>query len=240
MDLCKATYDLGGISFSSPMLGSVDINEIIEDDKKYGTMSPRNGEIFTYRVSNVHDEEITGKEMVRAVTLAWQHWSKRINIKIRKAKPHEDPDFRVIFRTVQTDERGELTDNTIMYHYFPIQDVTHSLRGLCVVNSGFYYTVHGKHVSMHEIDPEHYDDDTTSTGKTIDIDQVFTHEFGHGLGLPHDKQVQQVMSSNYGFMAEFPQERDVFRAVKKYGVPKQSPSWFSRWFNYLRHRSDNY
>jgi hypothetical protein len=204
MDLCKATYDLGGISFSSPMLGSVDINEIIEDDKKYGTMSPRNGEIFTYRVSNVHDEEITGKEMVRAVTLAWQHWSKRINIKIRKAKPHEDPDFRVIFRTVQTDERGELTDNTIMYHYFPIQDVTHSLRGLCVV------------------------------------DQVFTHEFGHGLGLPHDKQVQQVMSSNYGFMAEFPQERDVFRAVKKYGVPKQSPSWFSRWFNYLRHRSDNY
>jgi hypothetical protein len=186
-------------------------------------MQPRNGEYFTFRVSDVHDDELSNKRMIRAVTLGWQHWTKRADIVMKKAKPDETPDFRVIFRTPNTDERGELTDRTIMYHYFPINDVSHELRGLCVVNS-----------------PDNYDEGDTATGRTIDIDQVFTHEFGHGIGLPHDPTAQNVMSSSYGFMAEFPTERDIFRAVSKYGVPKKKPSWFSRWYRYLRHRSDNY
>jgi len=240
MDKCEVIQGKGGLEYLSPMLGSVDINEMVENDKKYGVMTPRNGNYFTFRVSNTHDLELTDKEMIRAVTLAWQHWSKRINIIMRKAKKDEEPDFRVIFRTPGTDERNSLTDRTIMYHYYPINKLDSPYRGLCVVNSMFYYTVHGRAVSMHEVDPDNYPPDTNAQGSTIDIDQVFTHEFGHGIGLPHDKMTYNLMSPNYGIMSEFPTERDVFRGVKKYGVPPRPPHWYSRWARYLRHRSDNY
>jgi len=239
-EFCKVIQTPGGIIYHSAMLGNSDINAVVENDKLYGSMHPRNGLFFTFRIVGTHDEEITEKEMVRAVQLAFDHWSKRANVIIKQAQVWDQPDFRIIFRTTLNDERGELTDNTIMYHFFPINDVSNPLRGLCVVNSDFYYSTHGKAVSMHEIDPDHYDNNTNASGRTIDIDQVFTHEFGHGFGLPHDKELFQVMSPNHGFMAEFPTERDVFRMVKKYGVPKKSKSWFSRWFRYLRYRSNNY
>ena len=240
MDLCKVIQEGGKLEYLSPMLGSTDINEMVENDKKYGMMTPRNGDYFTYRVSNTHDLELTDREMIRAVTLAWQHWSKRINITMRRARNNEEPDFRVIFRTPGTDERNVMTDRTIMYHYYPINNLESPYRGLCVVNSMFYYTVHGRPVSMHEVDPDNYPENTGTQGSTIDIDQVFTHEFGHAIGLPHDKEKHNLMSPSYGIMAEFPTERDVFRGVMKYGVPQRRASWFSRWYRYLRHRSDNY
>ena len=238
--MCKVTYDNGQINYVAPIIGTADINEVVKNDQSYGKMVPRNGKYFTWKLLGAHDEELSEKQFLRAITLAWQHWEKRVDFPIQMARKDEIPDFKVLVRTVDTDERGELTNSTIMYHYFPINNFDHKLRGLCVVNSGFYYTVHGRSVSMHEIDPVNYPNDTNAMGRTIDIDQVFIHEFGHGIGLPHDPEGGNVMSSNYGIMADFPTERDVYRAVVKYGVPKQKPRWFSRWWNYLRHRPDRY
>lgn len=238
---CKAILNVNGkIEYVAPMLGSTDINDIVEDDKRYGKMNPINGEYFTYRISNVHDDEITDKKLQKAYTMGWRRWTKRIDFVIKLAKATEDPDFRVIFRTPETDERGVMDANTIMYHYFPINNVSNPLRGLCVVNSNFYYTVDGKMVSMYQIDPEHYDEDTTAHGTTIDIDQVFGHEDGHGIGLPHDSMMGQVMSPSYSFMAEFLTERDVFRGVKKYGNAKIPISHLTRWWRYIRGKSDRY
>jgi hypothetical protein len=203
-------------------------------------MHPINGKYFTYRIENTRDIEITGKRLQKAYQKGWRRWTKRINFVIKKAKQGDPADFRVLFRTPETDERGELDQNTIMYHYFPINNISSPFRGLCVVNSLFLYTVDGKGISMHEIDPDHYPMDTTARGRTIDIDQVFGHEDGHGIGLPHDPQMGNTMSGNYSFMAEFLSERDVFRGIKKYGMAKIPVRWIVRWWHRMRKKSDSY
>ena len=231
----------GKVIFLSGGAGSQDINEIIEQDKAYGKMHPINGKYFTYRIENTFDIEITGKRLQKAYQKGWRRWTKRINFVIKKAKQGEPADFRVLFRTPQQDERGELDQNTIMYHYFPINNISSPYRGLCVVNSLFLYTVDGKGISMHEIDPTNYpDENTTATGRTIDIDQVFGHEDGHGIGLPHDPMPGQTMSGNYSFMAEFLSERDVYRGIKKYGMAKLKVSAIVRWWRRMRKKSDSY
>ena len=241
MEICKAIYDgPGKIKFLAPIAGSLDINDIIEQDKAYGKMHPMNGEYFTYRIENTLDIEITGKRLQKAYQKGWRRWTKRINFVIKKAKQGEPADFRVIFRTPETDERGEMDYYTIGYHYFPINNISSPYRGLCVVNSKFIFTTHGEPISMHEIDPVNYPEDTTNEGMTVDIDQFFGHEDGHGIGLPHDPQMGNTMSPSYSFMAEFLSERDVFRGIKKYGMAKLKVSAIVRWWRRMRKKSDSY
>lgn len=126
---------------------------------------------------------------------------------------------------------------TIMYHYFTINDINSPNRGLCVINPDYHYTTDGKTISLHIIDPEHYDENTAVTGSTIDLDAVLRHEFGHGLGLPHDPEPGSTMSTPYRVLREFLGERDVMRGIKKYGFKKMRTNWYSRWWHWLRRRS---
>ena len=52
------------IEFQSAQVESTDLNEIIEEDKRYGTFQPKNGSYYTYRVLN-EDEEITNEASVK-------------------------------------------------------------------------------------------------------------------------------------------------------------------------------
>lgn len=242
--MCKAIYNNlnGKIDFKSAKLGEgLTLPEIIDKDKAYGVMRPANGQYFTYKILN-EDTEVTAKQAHSMVGFSFRRIGIRIPFKIKKHQPWDDypPDFRIVFETVESDPRGELTNNTIMYHYFPINDVNHPLRGLCVVNKGFYYTSSGKPISMHKIDPIHYPEDTTATGHTIDFDQVYTHELLHGLGLPHSPNIGQMMSPNYSIMSEWlTPEEDVKRIQAKYGEREMASHWLARWINWLMHRSDD-
>lgn len=237
---CRVTYNASKneIKMIAPKASGNDINGIIESDKRYGVMKPANDKYFTFRIIDTKDNEVTEKILNRAVKYAWKSWTLRLNFDVRQTKKNEHADFRVLFRTPENDERGEMTKSTIMYHYFPISRIGHANRGLCVINPAFYYTTHGKGVPLHIIDPKNYPEPTKVKGSTIDIDGVLRHEFGHGIGLPHDPEPFNTMSTPYSVLAEFLKERDVMRGIAKYGRKNMPSHIFTRWWKWLRRKSE--
>ena len=244
--ICKAEVDEPYLSsrksniieFNSAQLNSTEINSIIEEDKQYGVFQPFNGEHYTYRVLN-EDEEITNEKVLKSIEYSYRRISLRTNLKFRRAREGEYADLRIEFRTVDTDPEKELQSSTLMYHYYPISNSTHRLRGLCVVNKDYFWTSTGGSLDMHYIDPEHYPEPNSGYGgKTYDLDQTYTHEVLHGLGLPHSKTAGNVMSPNYGIMAEWMSEEDIARIQAKYGSRNISESRIKRWLKWLKIASE--
>ena len=240
--ICKAEVDEPYLSsrksniieFNSAQLNSTEINSIIEEDKQYGVFQPFNGEYYTYRVLN-EDKEITNIQVLKSVEYSYRRISLRTNLKFRRARDGEYADFRVEFRTVATDPEKELKASTLMYHYYPIHNFANRLRGLCVINKDFFWTTSGGSLDMHHIDPENYPElNSGYGGKTYDLDQVYTHEVLHGLGLPHSKTAGNVMSPNYGIMAEWMSDEDIARVQAKYGSRNISESRIKRWLKWLK------
>jgi len=240
MDYCRVTYDFNRINTTGPKGDSGRLHELIKHDEKYPVMVPKNGRYFTFRILDTHNDEVTERMLDRAVKYAWKSWTLRINIEVRQAKKHEDPDFTILFRTPQNDERKVMTAGTIMYHYMPISRLDHPLRGLCVINPDFYYTSHGNRIPLHVMDPDNYSTDSVGQGKTIDIDGVLRHEFGHGLGLSHDPASDNTMSTPYNHLREYLSERDIYRAQQKYGYKPTKVRRLVRKLKWLWYRSDNY
>lgn len=237
--LCKAMISRDGlIQFDSESAVGNTIEDIIEGDKKYGTFTPINGRYFTYRVLN-EDEEITNKNVIRAIRYSFRRVELRTKLRFRPAGDEPLVDFRVEFRTVDSDPDKILTANTLMYHYYPINNNASSFRGLCVINKAFYWTSHGNRIDMHDIDPANYPEpDTGREGNTHDLDQVYTHELLHGLGLPHATEADHMMSNNYGIMAEFLSSQDVARLHAKYEARGLSEHRIKRWLRWLYYASD--
>lgn len=235
---CITKIKSGKITYSGAESMNTSLFDIILEDKSYGKMQPRNGKDFTFAIYDIYGVEVTNRQVLLAVTLAWEQWEIETPIKVRKAKSNENPDFRVYFKNPTTDKT--LTKSTIMYNYFPINDLNHKYRGLCVVNTDFYYSVHGQGIPMHIIDPIHYTPDDKAKGSSIDLDQVFSHEFGHALGLPHSKQPNNVMSGNYGVMAEYLSLEDIARIRAKYGERKYVSNLYDRIKAWFKIRSDKY
>lgn len=237
--MCKATAGHDGKpQFSSAQVNSIDLTQIFEEDKRYGKFYPRNGKYFTYAVYD-EDDEITNKQVLKSIQYSFRRISIRTNLVFKRAREGEYADFKIYFETVESDPRGELGENTLMYHYYPISNYEHSLRGVCCVNKRFYWTMDGNPISMFKVDPDNYEEDTTWQGKTWDFDQVYTHEVLHGLGLPHSKVAGNVMSPNYGIMSEWlTEEEDIPRLQHKYGDRGLSESRIRRWLSWLKHASD--
>ena len=126
-----------------------------------------------------------------------------------------------------------------MYHYYPINKVDHPLRCLSVLNKKFFFTSHGNPVKGTEYEKfgisvqypdRHY--------KSLDFDQVYAHELGHGLGLPHDTEFGNIMAFRYDIMAEYPQMRDQARIMAKYGARYMSAWLRMRWLRWLKSASN--
>lgn len=232
--LCRVLYDFdtNKVKFDSTESRGLTLAQIIENDKQYGTMKPANGKYFTFTVVN-EDVEFTTKQTRRAVNYGYMRWKIWANLpRFKYVKPDYDDiiDFRIEFRDVETDPDGRLTANTVMYHYYPISNINSRFRGLCVANKAFFFTSHGDSVKgkfMKEfgILVQLSDGDYG----TLDFDTIYGHEFGHGIGLPHDPEEDNIMAFRVDLMSEFASYRDSKRVIAKYGKRKMS-SWRRYWF----------
>lgn len=240
--ICRATINKKGeISYDSQVTNGSTLQEIIQDDKKYGVMIPKNGKYFTYRVMDWEGKWINNKQIVRGVTLVWNKIEKVIDLEFREAKKGEYADFKIYFRRVVDDPL--LNKNTIQYHYYPISNFNNPHRGVCVVNADFTITTHGEGIPLHEYDPEHYPEPTIATKSTIDFDATYEHEGpGHGLGLPHSPNKNTKMYFNYAGMAESifdenPHET-IARLRAKYDKKEISESKLQRWIDWFKVAQD--
>ena len=183
MDICKAVYDPAKkeVTFESAETKGLTLSQTVEDDKKYGTFKPANGKYFTYRVLN-GDVEFTPKQAKKAMQFGMRRWRLYANLPpFKPAKHGQAADFTLQFETVESDSREHMTKNTIMYHYYPIQDLQSPNRGVCVVNKRFYFTEDGKVRKGSELIgiENNYSD---GNYRTIDFDQVYHHGgFGREL-----------------------------------------------------------
>ena len=239
--MCRVMIGEKGLEFDSVESRGLTLSQVIEDDKKYGVMTPANGEYFTWAVLN-EDQEMTLKEVERAVQMAQKRWRIYGDLpKFKKVKKDFTGiiDFRIEFRTVESDPDQILTNNTVMYHYYPINNVNHPLRGLCVVNKAFFFTNHGEPVSgafmaSKGVLVQFLDGSYT----TLDFDKIYGHELGHGTGLPHDTEEDNMMSFRVDLMSEFPSDRDQARIIAKYGKRRMLFWRRKRWLNWLFSASD--
>lgn len=239
--ICRVMVGNAGLEFDSVDSRVMTLSQIIEDDKKYGVMTPANGEYFTWAVLN-EDKEMTVKEVEKAVQFSQKRW--RLYGDLPKFKRVDKDftgviDFRIEFRTVESDPDQKLTENTVMYHYYPINNINHPLRGLCVVNKKYFFTSHGEPVSGAFLASKgfqvqfldgHYE--------SLDFDTVYGHELGHGLGLPHDPESCNMMAFRVDLMVEYPSERDQARIIAKAGARRMSAWWRLRWLRWLKGASD--
>ena len=171
------------------------------------------------------------KKAIKSIWKTIRRFEIRLKIKFKMAKEGEYADFKIEFRT--TAEDNVLTSNTLMYHYYPINDINNPFRGVCVVNKDFNWTTHGNSIPLN--DP-HF---PTNSTKTYDFDAIYTHELGHGLGLPHSALRYQVMSPNAGIMSEWlTEEEDLPRLYAKYEKREMSEHKLTRWLNWLFHASE--
>lgn len=239
--LCKVMIGRTGLEFESAITDGKTLSETIDQDKKYGKMVPANGKYFTWVVLN-EDQEFTLREMQKAVGFAqrrWRIYGNMARFRLVKKDYQGIIDFRIEFRTVETDPDKELTENTVMYHYYPISDVNHPLRGLCVINKKFFFTSHGEFVDGSFLVSKGFEVQyLDGRYETLDADAIYGHELGHGLGLNHDDLPFNMMAYRVDIMAEYPSVRDQSRIKAKYGHRWMSAWVLMRWLKWLKGASE--
>jgi len=240
--ICRAILDKdGNIKFESQVVKGSTLQQIIEDDKRYGVMKPRNGKYFTYKVMDWDGKWISNEKIVQGVTLAWNKVEKVVSLKFKEAILDEYADFKVYFRKVADDPL--LSKNTLQYQYYPISNFNNPNRGVCVVNADYDWTRSGRSIPLHEYDPINYPKPVKGTVQTFDFDATYEHEGpGHGLGLPHSPNRNTKMYFNYSGMAEsvFDEEfaETIARWRAKYNKRKMSARTLKRWKDWFKVAQD--
>lgn len=236
--ICRA---LSGGQFISEGIGRLsDTETVVKDARKYGVMTPRNGEYFTYKAIN-RDREITDKTIKIGMMLAFFCASVKLKTRYVPVSANEPSDFTLEF--VSTEEDELMTKNTLMYHFYPINNLDDPNRGMCRANSDYFWNGNGHGVDMHLIDPVHYPEPNPKNplGKTYDFDKVYRHEaIGHGHGLPHINAPNHMMSPNEGIMSEYPSSLDWVILFDKYEPRNSLVSLWNNIFSKYKIWSEKY
>jgi hypothetical protein len=208
------TDELGRTTFKDDQVTDTSLETLLREDKKFGFLKPTNG-VLTFKAL-MGDRELPQHIVEYLAMVALQGWSFETPIKFRIVKSDAWADLRLKFTDPRHDP--DMTGMTLAYHYYPFI-TTKEKRGLCVFNTDYYYTIHGKPISLHQIDPVHYPKpDESRKGATFDFDRIYRHELGHGIfGLIHDGQSGNTMSANYSHGSDEITKRDYTRAQAKAG-----------------------
>lgn len=210
----------------------VSIREQILEDTKFGKLDDSNGEL-TYRILN-HTEDLLRGRMRRAINYALTEWDIEIKPKLSWVSKWEteESDLTIEFRNAEDDQLFKDEPNVLAYMYYPIAGFP--LKGKCVVNDQYLWSINGDPILAWKVDPVHYSEGDQTKFKTFSLRKVIRHELGHGLGLPHSTLPGNTMSPSYEIMSDFNTERDIARIVAKYDVRTWRGKMYSRIKNWYR------
>lgn len=239
--ICRVVLEKNNnIKFVSEVVNGNTISAIIEDDKRYGVMVPKNGKYFTYRVMDWKGKWISNKQIRRAITFTWNKIEKILDLDFRETRDGEYADFKVYFRRVVDDPL--LEKNVLMYHYYPIADFNNQHRGVCVVNADYPWTSDGEEILLNRSDPAIYPNRTNFIEKTFDFDATYEHEICHGLGLPHSPNRDTKMYWSYSGMSESMFDEKTRETVQRLQAkhPKNTMklSRLNRWIRWFKATRD--
>lgn len=148
------------------------------------------------------------EKCVKRALLRWQIVID--NLKFKKWKTNKpDPQIRIEFLTGDQDKLFRESKGTLAYAYFPGQG---SVSGRVVFNEDVLWSTTGEGV------PHINQGGQKVVLKTYILEHVLLHEFGHMLGLRHDKKDKaSVMYPFYSGILKL-SDRDIERIQSRYGV----------------------
>jgi hypothetical protein len=170
------------------------------------------------------------------INLGMLTWSKEIGIELVQVSATQNPDCIIAFMPSSDDPYFKSDSAIIAWGGYPET----SLQGQMHFNDDWRFSKNGNPISAHLADPVHYPDPKDPTMfATINLNQVFTHEFGHVLGFVHIETCPLcVMYPYYNGVLDL-QPIEITRAVVKYGPNTRSLSWYKRISNWLKIRIRN-
>ena len=135
-------------------------------------------------------------QQARAYQAAFDQWERVCGLNFDQTTEREAANFLIGTRMID----GE--GGTLAEHQLPHND--QQLRG--------WFDVGDKWTTKH---PHGQD--------VIDLVAVATHEFGHGIGLPHSTTPGNLMLPFYDPAVRVPMGNDIYEAQRRYGKPEQPP-----------------
>lgn len=229
---CKIVKTEKGIEAQDSTNPDFPIDEIIEQDKRYGFMKPKNG-MLTWGLLN-NDVEISYRSAKDSTADAFIEWYFYTPIRFVYTKDFNNADIQILFRSQQQD--SNLTGSTIAYAWYPFTG-----KRQIVINTGFIYTKTGEVMKGSDVEklgikvqfPDgHYE--------TMDLDKIVRHEIGHKVyGLQHDPVYFNTMSAKENVMSKHLEDRDIRRAQAKAGRQSftlRKLQQFLRWHKYASER----
>lgn len=171
----------------------------------------------SYKLTN-NTGDIPGEKLeARSLNLAFLEWARYIQ-KIKFKRVYGSSPADIVVKFDSTDPYFAGSDGILAYTWYP--NVSSNLAGDMVVNDSptLRWSLTGAPIKAHDADPEHYPDpNDTRTFKTVSIRQVFTHELGHALGLPHNTACLDCIMYPYYHRAVYLASNDIERAQAIYG-----------------------
>ncbi|GKS67367.1 hypothetical protein YTPLAS73_09140 [Nitrosarchaeum sp.] len=216
--ICRIVVGTSSIEFESVEAQvNSNLQTLIESDKKFRVIQPKNGKTITWGLKNT-DTELSYSQMKKIVQDVCFAFSSEFKLDFDFTTDYKNADVKISFAA--EDEDSNLTSNTIAYMGYPLSGS--QFYGICVINKKWIFTHDGRSRTGYEltvlgIQVQFLDGNYA----TLYLVKILIHEFGHGvLGLQHDTEPGSIMSSNEGAMSDKWSNRDLTRGYAK--VPKNT------------------
>lgn len=192
-----------------------------------------NLDTISYKYNYREQKVLTESDLKFALNTAMRSWDVEIPVKFESWKTSLGlpPHIVIDFKTPDEDQYFKDRPSVLAYAYFPGTQK----QGEIVFNLAYIWSIHGKGVDAHLIDPIHYKPNSGTLIKTWNITHVLIHELGHSIGLTHDETMstQDVMDPYYSGMLEL-SANDIKRVRAKYGNTDMPIHRYSRWKKFLK------
>tara|TARA_R110002020_G_scaffold441981_1_gene653104 strand:- start:12661 stop:13371 length:711 start_codon:yes stop_codon:yes gene_type:complete len=182
-----------------------------EPEKKSG----KNYGYVTYKVVNESQHFPDSKFEDKALTIALRQWGLRTKeIRFKRIRGDSRADIEMKFAKKEDDKFFRDRPATLAYAYFPTKNV---IGGDITFNDSVVWSIDGKSVNAHKVDPVNYPSDTKTKIRTYNIIHTLLHECGHAIGLKHCPNHKTCIMYPYYNGGVVLHDHDVERIQKIYG-----------------------